>query len=108
MSILELTLEPLIGVGPVQLGAPRDWIVEKMRTAGQGISATSNGHLYFVRNAIQVEFQSDGTASFIGVAPDPGLRLLFRGVDLFRRDAPEVFALFQAEEDDGATWSGQM
>ncbi len=105
--ILELTLKPKVGVGPLLLGMTKADAIAAMKANRQDLSSTAHGHLYFLDNSIQIEFEPEGTSSFIGVAPHAGLRLVFQGIDLFDHDASEIFALFQQNENDETIWAEQ-
>ena len=78
-----------------------------MKSKKIDVSSTANGLLYFMENSIQIEFGSEGAASFIGISPHTELRLVFRGINLFDHDATEVFSLFQQYEDDENKWAEQ-
>ncbi len=101
-SILELEMTPHVGVGSLKLSMTRDEISSAMKTCGLSVSSTAHGHLYFLENAIMVEFQPNGEASFIGVAPHQALRLTFQGISLFETNADRVFELFQKDEGEAA------
>jgi hypothetical protein len=62
---------------------------------------------YFVSSAVQVEYNAQGRASFIGIAPHARIELLYHGVDLLRTPAKQVFDLIQKNESqqDDAEYS---
>ncbi len=88
----------MVGIGPLRLGMLKEELISVMNSNKQSVSSTAHGHLYFLENSIQVEFQPNGEASFIGVAPHAKLSLTFQGVNLFDKHSDEVFALFQKNE----------
>lgn len=102
-TLLKLELTPHLGIGPILLGMTRPEITAEMRSYGLKITSTAHGHLYFLENSLMAEFQPDGTASFIRVAPHQDLELTFQGVNLFKTHADEVFKLFEAHEGETAT-----
>ena len=56
---------------------------------------------FFADAAIQVEYEEDGTASFIGVSSGTDVSLLYEGVDLFDTEAKDVFALCSRRDASG-------
>ncbi|TQV65866.1 hypothetical protein FIL88_15355 [Aliiroseovarius halocynthiae] len=81
----------------------RPAITAAMKSCGFDVTSSAHGGLYFLENSVMAEFQPDGTASFIGVAPHRDLELTFQGVDLFKKHADEVFKLFETHEGETAT-----
>lgn len=96
-----LNLEPLVGVGPIKLGATRGDIRSAMSAFGFPLESDRSSMDYFADAAIQVEYEEDGTASFIGISSDPGLELFLDGRDLFDLDAKEVFELLARLDGTG-------
>ena len=52
----------------------------------------------YIENSVQVEFDTEEGASFIGLAPHPTIKVVYRGMDVFSRPAEEVFAFIQKHE----------
>jgi hypothetical protein len=56
---------------------------------------------YFCDASIQVEYEEDGTASFVGASSHEDLALSFAGVDLFDLEAKDAFTLFSSRDGSG-------
>lgn len=98
----QLDLRPHHGIGPILLGTTPGKVLEAMRSVGM-----TNAHLddqRFARacdNGIEVEFDDEGRAQFIGIYDHPHILLSYKELNLFASDAQEVFEVFTSD-DDGA------
>jgi hypothetical protein len=96
-----LILTPKVGIGPIKLGANRDHIRSEMSAFGLPLETERESMDYFGDASIQVEYEEDGTASFIGVSSDPDLELIFAGSNLFDLEAKKVFDLLASRDGSG-------
>lgn len=88
-----LVLLPLDSIGPFRLGASRHQNEKRAAEEGMPKSHSRNSMDYFFENAIQVEYEANGTASLISVCSHPKLSLRYHDSDLFDMDAMSVFRL---------------
>ena len=96
-----LVLIPHVGIGPIKLGANRSDIRSQMSAIGLPLETERESMDYFGDASIQVEYEEDGTASFIGVGSDPELELFFDDCDLFDLEAKKVFDLLASRDGSG-------
>ena len=96
-----LALNPHVGIGPVQLGALRGDVRAAMSGIGCTLESERESMDYFCEASIQVEYEEDGTASFIGVCSHQDVALSFEGFDLFDMEATDVFALLSSRDGPG-------
>ena len=85
----------------MKLGAKRDDIRAALAGIGCPLRTARDSMDYFEGGSIQVEYEDDGTASFIGVSSHRDVALLLEGVDLFDKEAEEVFALLAGRDGSG-------
>lgn len=71
-----------------------------MLEANAPLSGERGSMDYFFENSIQVEFESDGTVSFIGIACHERIELIYKGEDLFNLSAKDVFELIADSEKE--------
>jgi hypothetical protein len=97
------TVTPLDAIGPLKLGATRTRLRETAEKYGLELKHATDTSDYFTPEAsVQVEYNDDDRAWFIGINATPiNFRLLFEGIDLFATDAHRVFELFDAREGEG-------
>ncbi|MCP4360701.1 MAG: hypothetical protein GY796_22055 [Chloroflexi bacterium] len=116
MQKLKLELTPGQGCLPIRLGILRQFSRIEMENIGLP-PADSHGSLdYYHNNSIQIAFDDDDRSSFIGIATDKEIELLFRGHDLFKMPAREVFNIISKFEtdnsvefnEDGCIFPGQI
>lgn len=98
---MRLDLSPHVGIGPIKLGSPKKDVRAAMATFGLPLDSERESMDFFCDASIQVEYESDGTASFIGVSSDLKLVLVYDGVDLFDTEAANVFQLFSSRDNSG-------
>jgi hypothetical protein len=55
----------------------------------------------YFRSSLQIEFNADGTASFIDVWCHPAMLCTYKGRDVFDLAAPDLFALFAGDDTSG-------
>lgn len=96
-----LILTPHVGIGPIKLGATRSEVRAALSAASLPLETERESMDYFCGASIQVEYEEDGTASFIGVSGDPELALLYDGADLFDIEAKKVFDLLASRDGSG-------
>jgi hypothetical protein len=99
--MLKLTIQPHIGVGPIRLGMMRSEIRDIMLGLSAPLESSQGASDYYFAASIQVEFESDGTASFIGVSSHSDILLNYDGADVFDLEAPAVFELFAKRDKSG-------
>jgi hypothetical protein len=97
----QLVLTPHVGVGPVKLGAQRSDIRAALADIGCPLRTARGSMDHFGGASIQVEYEEDDTASFIGVSSHQDVVLLFDDIDLFDKEAEEIFAIFSSRDDSG-------
>jgi len=97
-----LPLTPHVGIGPIKLGAARSVIRAEMASAGLPLESARESMDYFGSASVQVEYEEDGTASFIGVSSDPDLELFYDGIDLFDVEAKKAFELLASRDGSGS------
>jgi hypothetical protein len=97
-----LILELVSGKGalPLLLGASRGDIARTMLNLGHDISAQRDAIDYYVRNSVQIEFDEDGFASFIGISSDAGMELIYHGSNILHLPSRKVFDLIKENEPE--------
>ena len=96
---MKLDLTPTKSIGPIELGMTRDEVRSVMEHAGYPFCYEKKTMDYFFENSIQTEYE-DGTVSFIGIACDQRIELIYKGKDLFDLSAKEVFELIADSEKE--------
>jgi hypothetical protein len=93
--MVELNIVPGEGIGPVKLGMMRSQVHEALAPLEDALEGhSSRGSLdYFFASALQIEYEADGKASFIGAAFSPAYTLSIAGRNPFDASAEELFAL---------------
>jgi hypothetical protein len=99
--MLKLTIQPHIGVGPIRLGMMRNETRDVMLGLSAPLESSRDASDYYFAKSIQVEFEPDGTVSFIGVNSHRDILLEYDGMDLFDLEAPAVFELFAKRDRSG-------
>ncbi|MGJ8638269.1 MAG: hypothetical protein ACSHYA_02655 [Opitutaceae bacterium] len=94
---MKFEIIPLKRIGPIQLGVTRDELRSELESSGLSLSSEEKNMDYFEDNAIQVEY-TKGTVSFIGVAADESIELIYMDTDLFDIDSMEAFKLIERGE----------
>jgi hypothetical protein len=100
--IIELSLEPLIGVGPIKFGMSRIAARAELQKLGIPLSSSEESLDYFYENAIQIEYTEHDRASFIGIASHKTLFPTYYGQDVFSLTAKEFFNLVAEHETEDA------
>lgn len=95
--MIEMQIQPHVGIGQIKLGTSRESIREQMTVVGYPLYSTEYSLDYFCQNAIQVEYVDD-TASFIGVSSHGEIHCTFNGIDVFDTDAVELFGIIAAAD----------
>jgi hypothetical protein len=92
---MEWELVPHVGLLPhIRLGATAADVTEALRAAGfREPTRKGSSLLFFADAGVEVEFGSDGRASFIGVFLVDRVHVLFQGVRVLDTDALQVFGL---------------
>jgi hypothetical protein len=88
---MKLSLKPHKSIGPILLGAKRQDVRSSLSAAGLPLQVERKRLDFFALSCIQVEYEEDDTASFIGVASDKNIELIYYGTDLFDIDAEISF-----------------
>jgi len=104
-SPAQLDIVPHLGIGPVRLGMTRAEVEIALARMPGALPRRRKGRssaidCYF-RSSLQVDFDADGTASFIEVWYYPATIFAYKGRDVFDLPAPELFALFAADDASG-------
>jgi hypothetical protein len=105
-SPVQLEITPHVGIGPVRFGMTRaeaDAALSSLpgATPGRPKGGRSATIMCYFRASLQIEFDPDGTASFIEVSGDPATLCTYKGRDVFDLPAPELFALFATDDASG-------
>ena len=100
MANLILELVPGKGALPLRLGSSRDEISRTMLSLGYNASAHRGKIDYYARNSVQIEFDDDGLASFIGIAADPDIEVIYRDRSILNLPARDVFNLIKKNEPE--------
>ncbi|MFT3736408.1 MAG: hypothetical protein QM776_15550 [Rhodocyclaceae bacterium] len=98
--MIELKIEPHIGIGPIKLGASRHEARAALSAIGLPLEAADKNLDYFDRAGIKVEYTSD-CASFIGVSHSKVCLFTYFGKNVFDTPATELFELFASNEATG-------
>ncbi len=96
--MLELELQPHVGVGPAKLGAIRSDVRSALEQVGLSLDSSSDRQDYF--DGIQVEY-TDGKCSFIGISWSQRYVLKFAGLNVFNVSSEELFAMLSACDGSG-------
>jgi hypothetical protein len=91
---------PRVGVGPIKLGATRSAVREALATVSVKF-IRERGTQDFFEYGIHLEYDDDGTASFIGLGSHREITLILYGVDLFDTEAKQVFELMSQQDKSG-------
>lgn len=100
--MIRLDIYPRIGIGPIQFGATREQVRKSLLENSIPFERERRLKDFFLESSIQVEYDKDGTASFIGISSRPSLSLFFNNVDLFDSEASTVFNLFAEHDNSGS------
>jgi hypothetical protein len=99
---LNLTIQPHIGVGPITLGMTRSQVHKALSIIpNNNLDQTAATLDYAFRNSLQIEYDSNGQAMFIGVGfyDDCGCDYSFHDRHIGDYSAPELFALLSTLDD---------
>ena len=99
MKLFALT--PHVGIGPIKPGATRPEVRAAMSGIGCALESARRLIDYFCDSSVQVEYEEDETASFIGISSNEDLSLTFEGLNLFDLEAKEVFVRFAQCDGSG-------
>lgn len=100
--MITLDVVPHVGIGPARLGLARLANRSCLDAIGLPLEETRKALDYFAENALQIEYDDDGKAQFIGIGSSGALRVLFFGLDVFDTPARDVFAAIARREATGA------
>ncbi len=93
---------PHVGIGPVRLGMSRAEVEAALAGVPQALPGHTKGSSAtiecYVQASLQIEFEADGTASFVEVSSHPAMLCLYKDQDVFDSPAPQLFALFAADD----------
>jgi hypothetical protein len=94
--MLDYTIQPFIGVGPVRLGMSRDEVRRVMSEPAKSFRKVRTSHHEtdaFHQSAFQVFYGGDHpTVEYIELSRDSVVRALYRDLDVFATPADEVIA----------------
>ncbi len=96
--MLELTIKPGIGAGPINLGASRSDARRLLKELGYSLSAEHGNSDYFCENALQLEYENCAIR-FIGISEHPEITCVYGANDVFDMDANSLFKLFALNEE---------
>jgi len=99
----ELVITCHDSIGPVKLGAQRLEIRRILEECGLPFCSVRKALDFFCDASIQVEYEEDDTASFIGICFHSSYTCTYQGVNVFDTLAEELFSLMAAGEKDGST-----
>ena len=100
--MLQLVITPYQSIGPIKLGVSRPEMRKTLSESGLLFKSSRNKQDYFCNASIQVEYEEDETASFIGVRCHASYICFYNGVNVFDTPAEELFALMAAGEEQGS------
>lgn len=95
--MIDLSIKPGLGAGPIRLGALREDARKLLAEHGYPLSAEDGTLDYFCENAIQLEFEDD-RIRFIGISEHPEITCFYGSQDVFDIGAESLFALFAENE----------
>jgi len=101
--MLQLVITPHESIGPIKLGVSRPDLRSMLHEFGLSLESSKTKMDYFCDASIQVEYEKDETASFIGVSFHSSYTCLYEGANVFDTPAEELFALMAAREGNGTT-----
>jgi hypothetical protein len=105
---VELTILPHVGIGPVRLSMPRQTVCSVLEELGGGSPLKKSERTdCFFRNSLQVEFETDETASFLEVCSDRRWKCVFEGIDVFDTPADDLLKHIQRFDRPDAALSDQ-
>ena len=87
------------GIGPILLGNSKEEVRKALSLHGFKLESSSDTMDYFCNSGIQVEYEKDGTASFIGTASEHRVNIYYNGVNVFDTPAEELFMLIAKNEE---------
>ncbi|WP_092168639.1 MULTISPECIES: hypothetical protein [unclassified Pseudomonas] len=93
---------PLEAIGPVRLGVARSVARQAMAAIGFPLEHSRNSVDYFCESCMQVSHGPNDEVSFIGVSGNPNVTFVFKGIDVFRHSAIDVFSLMAASDNSGS------
>jgi len=96
--MLELELQPHVGIGPAKLGAIRSDIRSALEQVGLSLDTSSDRQDYF--DGIQVEY-TDEKCSFIGASWSQRYIVKFAGLNVFNVSSEELFATLSTCDGSG-------
>ncbi|MFC0682906.1 hypothetical protein ACFFGH_34190 [Lysobacter korlensis] len=99
--MIAIEIKPLEGVGPIRLGVTREDARGAMARAGLPLNSSHGDSDYYCSSSIQVEHGPDSRVWFVGVSHSHAYRAVYRGVDVFRLSAEELFALAAVADQSG-------
>lgn len=100
-NMMRLELKPHLGIGPIRFGANKEEIRLAMSQIGMPLDLEKKSQDSFGNYRVQVEYEDDNTASFIGANSHPELALDFEGFDLFDMEARDAFTLLEGRDGTG-------
>lgn len=96
--MLELELQPGIGVGPIKLGGSQSAVRQALKDFGFELDASHGRSDYF--DGIQVEY-TNYACTFIGVCWSKRYILKFQETDVFNISAEKLFDLLEDHDGSG-------
>ena len=100
--MLELLIKPHESIGPIRLGVSRLEMQKVLSDYGLLFKCSRKMLDYFCDASIQIEYEADETASFIGVSFHASYTCSYKGKNVFDTPAEELFALM-ADGEEGRT-----
>lgn len=92
------------GIGPILLGASRSDIRKILKEHGFELESSRKTMDYFCNSGIQIEYEKDGTVSFIGTASEEEVHIFYRGINVFDTPAEQLFEFIAKNEDIECTY----
>ncbi len=96
--VIKLSLDPLVGIGPVKFGMSQTVARAEMLKLGIEFGSSQHGLDYFYDNAIQIEYTKAGLVCFIGISSHQNIVPVYYGQDVFSLTAKELFHLVAKNE----------
>jgi hypothetical protein len=101
MAMTVLEIEPLKGIGPLMLGAPREGARAAIAAVGFPLEQSRDVLDFFCQSSIQIECDPEGRVHFIGVTCSQAYIARYRGIDVFDMPARELFAKIAEADNSG-------
>jgi hypothetical protein len=101
---MKLKINPNKSIGPIEFGMSRINVQNQLSKIDCKLEFERDSQDFFMNSAIQVEYEKDNTVSFIGIASNHNIELLYHNFDLFNLSSEESFNLIASNESSLHTY----